>query len=54
MNNNIIAGSFGLHHPTVQKVLEIAEELMNQNQFLNIERLYSVAKRTLKIPRKGL
>jgi predicted transcriptional regulator len=46
--------SLGLDHPNVQKVIEIAEELTEANKILNIENLYSLAKRRLKIPRKGL
>jgi len=35
-------------------VLEIAEEILSENKVLNIENLYTIAKRRLKIPRKGL
>ena len=44
----------GLEHPTVQKVLQIAEDIMNENKILDIESLYNLAKKSLKIPRKGL
>ncbi|TXT61224.1 MAG: hypothetical protein BAJALOKI2v1_40016 [Promethearchaeota archaeon] len=46
--------SLGLEHPNVQKVIQIAEELTEENKILNIENLYSLAKRRLRIPRKGL
>lgn len=35
-------------------MLEIAEEILSKNRVLNIELLYNVAKRRLKIPRQGL
>ncbi len=43
-----------LEHPSVQDVLEIAEEIANENKFLDTHTLYQRAKRRLKIPRKGL
>ncbi|MFX1478385.1 MAG: hypothetical protein ACFFCI_09650 [Promethearchaeota archaeon] len=54
MKTQILAKSLGLEHPSVRSVLEIAEELMNKNKILNIENLYNIAKKRLKIPRKGL
>ena len=41
-------------HPSVQDVLKIAEDLANENKFLDVHTLYQRAKRKLKIPRKGL
>ena len=54
MKIEIIKHSIGLQHPSVQRVLEIAQELLNQNKLLNLENLYIIAKRRLKLPRNGL
>jgi len=54
MKTDIIVHTLTIEHPTVQSVLQIAEEIMAKNQILNIENLYNIAKRRLKIPRKGL
>ncbi len=54
MKIEIIKRSIGLQHPSVQGVLEIAQELLNQNKVLNIENLYNIAKKRLKLPRNGL
>ena len=54
MKNEIVTKHMGLEHPTVQKVLQIAEDIMSENKTLDIESLYNLAKKTLKIPRKGL
>lgn len=43
-----------LEHPSVQNVLEIAEEIARENKFLDTQTLYRRAKKRLKIPRKGL
>jgi predicted transcriptional regulator len=43
-----------LEHSSVQKVLEIAEELVKENKVLTIKILYNRAKHRLKIPRNGL
>ena len=57
--NNIInlkdfSNGFGLEHPSVQKVIKIAENIVSQNKTLDVETLYNRAKRILQIPRKGL
>ena len=54
MKTQILTRPIGLEHPSVKRVLEIAEEVMNQNKVLNIETLYNIAKKRLKIPRNGL
>jgi len=54
MKTQIIPGSIGIDHPSVKRVLEIAEEIMRKNKILNIENLYNLAKKRLKIPRNGL
>ncbi|NVM37135.1 MAG: hypothetical protein HWN81_16170 [Candidatus Lokiarchaeota archaeon] len=54
MKPNIITKTLGLEHPSVKKVLEIAEEIMNKNKVLNVENLYNLAKKRLKIPKRGL
>ena len=50
----ILKGPYGLEHPSVKSVIEIAEEILDQNKFLNTDLLYNKAKRRLKLPRKGL
>ena len=54
MKTQIISGPIGVDHPSVKRVLEIAEEIMRKNKILNIENLYNLAKKQLKIPRNGL
>jgi len=49
-----LAFSLTLSHPSVQSVIEIAKEVINNNNVLDTELLYSLAKRRLKFPRKGL
>ena len=54
MKSEIISRPISLEHPNVKRVLKIAEDIMSANKVLNIDNLYHIAKRTLKIPRKGL
>jgi len=54
MKTQILTKPLRLDHPSVKSVLEIAEEIMNKNKILNIENLYNLAKKRLKIPRRGL
>ena len=54
MKTQIISGSINLAHPSVKRVLELAEEIMSKNKILNLKTLYNVAKKQLKIPRNGL
>lgn len=54
MKTQILAKPLGLDHPSVKSVLEIAEEIMNKNKILNVDNLYNLAKKRLKIPRRGL
>jgi len=54
MKPQIITKAIGLEHPTVKRVIEIAEEILSKNQVLNVETLYNLAKKRLKIPRNGL
>ena len=54
MPYDIIQASEVLEHPSVQGVLEIAKELIEQNKTLNTELLYNTAKKKLGIPRRGL
>lgn len=54
MKTQINSVPIGVDHPSVKRVLEIAEELMRKNKVLNIENLYNLAKKRLKIPRSGL
>ncbi|MFX1340522.1 MAG: hypothetical protein ACFFDK_18075 [Promethearchaeota archaeon] len=50
----IIRNSLGLDHPSVQSVIKIAREIIRDNKVLDTEILYNIAKRRLKIPRRGL
>ncbi|MBN1214811.1 MAG: hypothetical protein JXA99_05145 [Candidatus Lokiarchaeota archaeon] len=43
-----------LEHPSVIKILDIAEEIIENNKILTIENLYKITKKRLKLPRKGL
>lgn len=54
INIKDFANGFGLEHPSVQKVIKIAENIVSQNKTLDVETLYNRAKRILQIPRKGL
>ncbi len=54
MNNAIKLRSISLDHPSVQSVLKIAEDILSKNKVLDLESLYNIAKKRLKIPRKGL
>jgi predicted transcriptional regulator len=54
MKTQIFNEPFGEDHPSVKKVLEIAEEIMSKNKVLNVENLYNIAKKRLKLPRNGL
>ncbi|MFX1427605.1 MAG: hypothetical protein ACFFBE_14210 [Promethearchaeota archaeon] len=54
MKTEIFSKPIGESHPSVKKVLELAEEIMSKNKVLNIENLYNLAKKRLKIPRNGL
>jgi predicted transcriptional regulator len=54
METKIISKSIGLEHPNVKRVIEIAEDIMSKNKILNLETLYNVAKKSLKLPRNGL
>ena len=54
MKPQILTKGIDLEHPTVKRVLEIAEEILSENKVLNVETLYNMAKKSLKIPKKGL
>ena len=54
MSNLNLALSLTLNHPSVQSVIEIAKEVINNHNVLDTELLYRLAKRRLKFPRKGL
>ena len=46
--------TLGLEHPSVQSVIEVAQEIISENKVLDTELLYNIAKNRLKIPRRGL
>jgi len=54
MSNINLALSLTLNHPSVQSVIEIAKEVINNKNVLDTEFLYTLAKKRLKLPRKGL
>jgi predicted transcriptional regulator len=54
MSNLNLALSLTLNHPSVQSVIEIAKEVINNHNVLDTDLLYRLAKRRLKFPRKGL
>jgi predicted transcriptional regulator len=54
MSSLNLALTLTLNHPSVKSVIEIAKEVINNNNVLNTELLYTLAKRRLKFPRKGL
>ena len=54
MKPQILTKGIDLEHPTVKRVIEIAEEILSENKVLNVETLYNVAKKSLKIPKNGL
>lgn len=49
-----IETSFNLDHPNFKQVIEIAEEIISENQILTLDKLYKRAKQHLKISRSGL
>ena len=54
MSNLNLTLSLTLNHPSVQNVIEIAKDVINNNKVLDTQLLYNLAKRRLKLPRKGL
>ena len=54
MAQTIIQTPFSLDSPNIKKVLEIAEKILQDNQVLTLDKLFSRAKRLLKIPNSGL
>ncbi|TFF93636.1 MAG: hypothetical protein EU544_05595 [Promethearchaeota archaeon] len=54
MFNKATSNSKDINHPSFHQVLEIAEELVDNNQVIQIDLLYKLAKRRLKIESKGL
>ncbi len=54
MKDSIIATQLSLENPNVQRVIELAKEIMSQNKILTVERLLNVSKKVLNIPQPGL
>ncbi len=54
MKPQITSKPIGLEHPSVKSVIGIAEEIMKKNKILDVETLYNIAKKRLKLPRTGL
>lgn len=54
MKTQITSKPIGLEHPSVKSVIEIAEDIMSKNKILDVETLYKIAKKRLKLPRNGL
>lgn len=49
-----LIGSNGLNHPSIQRVIEIAEEIVSENKLLTAEILFKSAKKRLNLSRRGL
>ena len=45
MKPQILTKGISLDHPTVKRVIEIAEDILSENKVLNVETLYNVAKK---------
>ncbi|MBY9008158.1 MAG: hypothetical protein KGD63_15565 [Candidatus Lokiarchaeota archaeon] len=43
-----------INHLDIQKIIEIAEDIIDKNQFLNIKILQNTARKILKLPRKDI
>ena len=54
MSQVSIISHLSLKHPNVQRVIEIAEEIVAEHKKVTLDNLYYRAKRRLKIPRRGL
>jgi predicted transcriptional regulator len=54
MKTQILSKAIGLEHPSVKSVIEIAEDIMSKNKTLDVETLYYIAKKKLRLPRNGL
>ena len=54
MSQTSIQTPFSLDNPNIKNVLEIAEEILREQQVLTLDKLFSRAKRKLKIPNSGL
>jgi predicted transcriptional regulator len=52
--NEVISKSNGLDQPDVQAVINIAEELIRKNKLIQIDLLYKIAKRRLKLESETL
>ena len=52
--NDTISISNGLEHPDVQNVIDIAEELVEKNKIIQIDLLYKIAKRRLRLESETL
>jgi predicted transcriptional regulator len=54
MSQFIIETRFNLDNPNFKRVIEIAEEIISENQVLTLNKLYKRAKQYLKIPSPAL
>jgi len=54
MSNLNLTLSLTLSHPSVKSVVKIAKEVINNKNVLDTELLYKLAKKRLRLPRKGL
>ncbi|MHA1193651.1 MAG: hypothetical protein ACTSP9_15410 [Promethearchaeota archaeon] len=54
MTHFSIETRLNLDNPNFKQVIEIAEEILSENQILTLDKLYKRAKRILKIPSPGL
>jgi len=54
MNEEIHSFPIKLENPSLQNVLKIAEEILSKKKMLNVEYLYKISKKRLKLPHQGL
>jgi predicted transcriptional regulator len=54
MKESVIDSPLSLENPNVQRVIEVAKDILSQNKILTIERLFNISKKELNIPQPGL
>ena len=54
MKSKNVSGSISLENPNVEKIIEIAKELIQKNKVMKVKKLYNIAVRSLKIPGKNV
>ncbi|MEE9378736.1 MAG: hypothetical protein V3V33_11960 [Candidatus Lokiarchaeia archaeon] len=54
MKSKNVSGSISLENPNIQKIIEIAKELIEKNKVMKVKKLYNIAVRSLKISGKNI